>query len=189
MPERTCTVPGCQKRLLAKGWCAMHYWRMQQHGSLDLPPRVRPDRTTSPCTVDGCERSQWSKGLCNLHYSRRHRSGDIGPVESTVAPRGSACLRPDGYRVITRPGHPLATANGQVLEHRVVLFDVIGPGVHPCHVCGMEVRWEASYPAEPDGLVVDHLDFDRSNNVAENLRPACAPCNLRRKRASEIESP
>jgi hypothetical protein len=184
VPERTCTVDGCQKRLLAKGWCAMHYWRVQQHGSLDLPPREYPDRTQKVCTVDRCERSQWSKGLCKLHYSRRQRSGDVGPADTLVAARGSACARPDGYLVVTRPGHPLAAANGQVLEHRVVLYSVIGPGAHACCMCGVTVRWEASYPVEVDGLVVDHLDFDRSNNDPTNLRPACGPCNLRRTKSS-----
>lgn len=177
MAQRTCTVPGCVKRLLARGWCAAHYWRMQHHGSLELPPRVYPDRTKRRCSVAGCERNVWSRELCNLHYSRRNRTGDVGPVGLTVAPQGSGGRRPDGYVVLARPGHPIAAANGQVLEHRLVLFDAIGSGEHPCHHCGAVVSWDKSWPKDPDGLVVDHLDRDRSNNERTNLVPSCQPCN------------
>lgn len=30
---KVCTIQGCEKKLLARGWCAMHYWRWQQKGS------------------------------------------------------------------------------------------------------------------------------------------------------------
>lgn len=43
---KTCTVPGCGKKHLARGWCAMHYSRMRNHGSLADPPSHQ-ERTAS----------------------------------------------------------------------------------------------------------------------------------------------
>lgn len=41
MNERTCTVEGCEKLELSRGWCGMHYARWSHHGSTDQPPPRR----------------------------------------------------------------------------------------------------------------------------------------------------
>lgn len=81
----------------------------------------------------------------------------------------------NGYLTMRAPGHPLAGRNQRVFVHRKVLFDAIGPGSHPCHRCGIPVDWSEPFPT---GLVVDHLDHDRANNVISNLAPSCHPCNV-----------
>lgn len=177
--KRPCTIEGCGDPHLSRGWCAKHYMRWYSTGTTDLLPRQRPDRTQRACSVDGCTRPVWSREMCNLHYCRLIRSGEVGPAEVLTAPKGSGHLRADGYRVI-QTGHPLSTANGQVLEHRAVLYDTLGPDPQPCAHCGMEVRWDHTYPTHADALVVDHLDFDRSNNDPANLVPSCGRCNLAR---------
>lgn len=68
------------------------------------------------------------------------------PVPRKKTPQGSLLspLKPrvngEGYSVVQWPGHPLAT-NGSVREHRAVLFDKIGPGMHSCHWCAKPVTW------------------------------------------------
>lgn len=88
-------------------------------------------------------------------------------------PEGSRKVHPrKGYVEVKRTGHPLARA-GWVAEHRMVLYDAIGPGRHRCHWCRREVDWRVN-------LHADHLDHDRCHNVAENLVPACNRCNSQR---------
>jgi 5-methylcytosine-specific restriction endonuclease McrA len=70
-------------------------------------------------------------------------------------------------------GHPLADKRGRLLIHRLTLFNVIGPGVHPCHWCGTPVEWGTT-------LQTDHVNWDRRDNSPENLVPSCGPCNSRR---------
>ncbi len=85
------------------------------------------------------------------------------------------------YRTTYIPAdHPLAVATGakpivRTTRHRVILWDKIGAGPHPCHWCGEPVDWKP-WPA-PDCLVVDHLDGDTKNNDDANLAPACDRCN------------
>lgn len=86
-----------------------------------------------------------------------------------------------GYVAIYVPDHPLANKDGWQYEHRVVMFDALGPGPQPCHWCGRELLWTQHYNA-PSGLGVDHMDWDRANNDVANLVPSCRKCNGLRKR-------
>ena len=82
----------------------------------------------------------------------------------------------EGYKVFTGVyDHPLSSTQGHLPEHRMVLYEKIGPGPHNCHWCDKEVSWGGK-----QGLCADHLDDDRSNNDPENLVPSCYLCNWRR---------
>lgn len=130
------------------------------------------------CLVADCGREVRAISLCERHYKRNQRHGD--PLGGRVQRAGRT---PDanGYIVIHRPEHPLASPQGKVLEHRVVLYDKIGPGKHPCHWCGKTLDWAAHRHA-PDALTTDHLDTHTDNNDVSNLVPACLPCNSGRAR-------
>lgn len=73
--------------------------------------------------------------------------------------------------------HPLANVNSQVPEHRLILYEAIGPGEHPCHWCQKPVLWTTKLLLKNDHLVVDHLDCDWRNNDIANLVPSCSLCN------------
>ena len=77
-------------------------------------------------------------------------------------------------------GHPIAPPSGTVAECRLVLYDKIGPGPHPCEWCGEGVDWMPGDMAHPAALVADHLDWDHHNNDPANLVPSCRQCNAHR---------
>ena len=89
-----------------------------------------------------------------------------------------------GYRIVTRRGHPLADKSGRVYEHRQVLYDLIGDGPHACHWCGRKVAWRRQQGCTR--LVVDHLNDDRLDNQPENLTPSCVRCNSERARRPDF---
>lgn len=86
-------------------------------------------------------------------------------------------LTKDGYRMLRYQRHPLAR-HGELMEHRKILYDKIGPGPHECHWnsvrgCGkVNLEWGGH-----GGIHADHLDDDRINNSPENLVPSCKKCN------------
>lgn len=75
--------------------------------------------------------------------------------------------------------HPLCQkpqgGYGKAYEHRVVLYEKIGEGIHECHWCEKEVSWFGD-----SRLVADHLDGDRWNNASSNLVASCWRCNMLR---------
>lgn len=86
-----------------------------------------------------------------------------------------------GQRMRRVPGHPIAPPSGTVAVARLVLYEKIGPGEHPCHWCGALVKWIAGgHVGTPGSLMADHLDWDRANDAPENLVPSCNHCNAHR---------
>lgn len=87
------------------------------------------------------------------------------------------------YKMLRLPNHPLASSNGTVSEHRVILYDKIGDGIHPCYFCGIPVHWAKGTRTSKrgDSLYVDHLNKDTHDNRPENLAPSCLICNQRRR--------
>lgn len=113
-----------------------------------------------------------------MHYTRLRIRGDIGSAERERAEHGSGSINGYGYRVIKNPEHPLAVAQGKLLEHRAILFDAIGDGEHPCHWCGAILSWRGAASAR---INVDHIDHDKLNNELANLVASCLYCNTKRR--------
>lgn len=131
-----------------------------------------------PCGIEGCSQPLYCKGMCVMHYTRARKRGTPGVAARERRPLGEGGINEYGYRVISVPGHPLATAQDKALEHRVVLHSVIGGGIHGCHWCGKSLTWRGHAATR---INVDHLDFDRLNNVPSNLVPSCLDCNTKRR--------
>lgn len=171
-----CQVSECERQVYRRGVCPLHYRRWLKHGDPLHPVRVQ-SYAGRECAVDGCTDRAYVRGWCSKHYQRWKANGD--PLATQRRERGSGSINVQGYKIVTAPGHPLANARG-TLEHRIVLYDTIGPGEHPCHWCSKLVTWDVTTPADPRALVSDHLDFDKLNNDPANLVPACWACNIAR---------
>lgn len=68
MNQSTCSIDGCEKRILARGWCSAHYSRWKRWGS---PHHI--EKRVRYCTIEGCDRPRTGGGLCGMHYLRKKR--------------------------------------------------------------------------------------------------------------------
>lgn len=128
--------------------------------------------STIKCSANGCERAADYKNpcLCQMHYFRVRRNGTTDSVRKTAKQRIEDYR---GYQFLHAPNHPLV-AKGQiyVAEHRIVLYEAIGPEPMQCELCSKPLTWAS--------CCVDHIDENTRNNDRSNLRPTCNPCNARR---------
>ena len=99
------------------------------------------------------------------HYAAR------GPL--LPKPRKASSIRPDGYVMVPRPGHPMSSPkSGLCFEHRLVAYEAVGPDCPPCFWCGVGLGWGVA--------VIDHLNEVRHDNSPGNLAVSCSPCNRAR---------
>lgn len=123
-------------------------------------------RCGEPFTVDGTARErerQYCGQACARHGNWKERP--TAPYRNTLLPEG----------------HPLTAGKGRMVSvHKLVLWNKIGPGEHPCHYCSTPVSWDAPRYS-PERLETEHLDRDRFNNEPENLVPCCHRCNMQNR--------
>lgn len=147
--QRICSVTGCSKKHLARGYCTLHYQRWSHGRAMDAPPHEKG--LYAICTVDGCGRPHTSKGLCSLHWQRRKHgtafSASIKTPNGTVAEFVRLLLtadtddciewpfakNPGGYGVYTSsPGSPIASRYLCEMRHG----SPPEPSYHAAHSCG-----------------------------------------------------
>lgn len=173
MAKRICSVEGCDRSSLARGWCKMHYERWQRRGG-DPAFRVRqPSPIDGKCTEDDCDRSYYAKGWCKLHYLRwrtgkpfsdykRNADDDEARFWDKVE-RSEGCWL--WTAVVTGQGYGNFWAKRQdehvwVSAHRFAYELMVGP--------------------IPEGLQIDHLCRIRACVNPDHLEPVTAAENTRR---------
>lgn len=83
-----CSVDGCDKTAIARGYCHEHYDRWRRRGSADLPKerQARP----SACEVDGCSKRVAASGLCDMHRWRLEKYGSL-ELPTSIPANKQAC--------------------------------------------------------------------------------------------------
>lgn len=67
-----CSIEGCHKPVLARGWCNTHYNHWHRYGT----PHKIGRKPRSICKIEGCERFVKGEGYCQAHYRRLQKYGD-----------------------------------------------------------------------------------------------------------------
>lgn len=80
MAKRTCSIDGCDRPLVGRGWCSMHWQRWQKHGDpMAMPQRRIPEpidpwsRIDQSGGPDACW--PWTHRLDQDGYGTQKRSG------------------------------------------------------------------------------------------------------------------
>jgi hypothetical protein len=99
------------------------------------------------CRYDPCGRDAKAKGLCTPHRKQERAGRALSPIRVRD---GAGFINEDGYRVLSKRGHPNATKAGIILEHRFVMSEHLGRPLLP-------------------GESVHHRNGTRDDNRIENL--------------------
>lgn len=76
MPQGNCSIEGCTRTAIRRGWCGAHYARWRRHGD---PLGGGTDRLSygpGTCLIGGCELPRVTRGWCANHYARWQAHGD-----------------------------------------------------------------------------------------------------------------
>lgn len=110
------------------------------------------------------------RAYCGRHHAANKKAGLPTKYHADKPAKvGRYHNKVTGYWTVWIKDHPLAGKGGYVYEHRAVAFAKYGDGIQTCHWCSAAISW-----SETD---VDHLDWNRSNNVPDNVVTACNRCN------------
>jgi hypothetical protein len=118
--RRYCTFEGCERPVKGNRLCSTHY--AQYAYGIALHP-IRVPQSRPGCKVEGCDKIHEARGYCSTHYSYALGSGMIRP---TTEGQRRPVKNSEGYVRVWAPGHPNARKSGYVLEHTLVMSEILG---------------------------------------------------------------
>ncbi len=93
-----CSVGGCDRESVARGWCGGHYDRWRRGGDVRADEPL-PPVTGATCAAEDCQRSDHSRGLCSRHAKQVQRHGTTLPPAAGTPPCSVVrCPRPASER-------------------------------------------------------------------------------------------
>ena len=69
-----CSVEECDREVLSRGYCGMHYQRWSKYGDPLVSNPGKRKASESACVL--CDRPAFSRGWCVAHYQRWRKHGD-----------------------------------------------------------------------------------------------------------------
>lgn len=160
MPDRICSLPNCDKKHRAKGYCATHY------NQLCVPMGERHKLRETVCVV------------CAAPLVRLPR----GKIRPTCSPQCRAILQyghvgSGGYDRDARAMHRAIKLGAAVVDN-VSIIAVFERDNWTCYLCGLPVDAEADC-YQLNSATVDHVVplAQGGNHTMLNCRLACLACN------------
>lgn len=169
-----CSVAECDKPVMARGWCSMHYWRWKHRGD---PGSAEPEWKAHPCKAPGCERLARTHGFCKLHFRRWKRTGD--PLRAAIIVNDDEARF---WSKVDRDG-PLHPMLGSCWAWKGSLFSGNGYAqfsVNRVPKGGHRVAYELLRGPIPVGLQLDHLCRNRSCVNPDHLEAVTGRTNTLR---------
>jgi HNH endonuclease len=126
MPRKPCSVDGCTRDAVTRGWCHGHYQRWVRLGDV-IPGRPLGRQVNFACTVDGCAGDAVARNLCRTHYRRYLATGDPQAHVPIRVVAGTG-FTSHGYRYVPVPRRLRHLTGGETpyAEHRLVMAQILG---------------------------------------------------------------
>ena len=128
---KTCSVAGCERQAVTRGWCHAHYQRWARTGDV-LAERPIGRQVNAQCAIAGCPRDAIARQLCRTHYRRVRTYGDARPDVPVRVVAGEGFIH-NGYRIVPVPAELRHLTGGETPypEHRLAMASMLGRPLRP----------------------------------------------------------
>lgn len=195
MSDRTCSVDDCERPVLARGWCRMHYYRWYRHGTTDYPGMW----ANAPEGAKWCPRCSAYKPVDSFSRSKSTVSGfqswckpcmatnEIG--RKRVLTEDQRAQRREYYRRYLADPLNLAKHSARSRRRRVTeragavepytSLEIAERDSWRCQICGKRIGRSFRFP-HPRSLSVDHIVpiSKGGDDVRANVQAAHLRCNI-----------
>lgn len=163
---KVCGVDGCERKVLARGWCSMHWQRWNKTGSLGEAD-TRRTKLPDVCKMQGCENRPVGRQMCAKHYERWRQHGHpLGHSPTRVVDHPDTC-EVDGCGLAYYASGMCCAHYNRVRAHGDPKPErPIGPARQEEH---------ASYRGDNAGYITVHWRMRKANGPASNKR--CQHCD------------
>lgn len=204
MPDSTCSIELCTRKIAARGWCATHYMRWRKYGDPHFVKQVKV-MDGRPCILDGCDRrASGATGYCTMHAIRFRKHGDatvnkrstgrkvctINGCESLVEGRGLCLLHwarwaRTGDPMLVRPipsGENSPQYKGDDIGYSAAHWRVRKhqgkASNHACVDCGLGAEHWSYDLKDPNCLYEQMRGVPLAYSLkVEHYQPRCIPCH------------
>lgn len=169
---RLCSIVDCTNTHAAKGYCNNHYKQNRNYNKFGI---------TEKCKVSWCEINKYegSKGYCRKHYIQEHKYGTIlkrtnrDPNEFIV--EGAIC------KILIYNKHQNHIATALIDTKNIELCKrykwCLSNGCVETKDKRKKIRIHRLILNTPKGMMTDHKNRNKLNNLESNLRVATATQN------------
>ena len=162
---RTCSIEGCGRKYVARGYCGMHYQRWLTTGQLGPADLVNKPAKGLVCQADRCCKDAKAKGFCATHYWRWRAHGQPGAAATVTRKRKgiprevAGCRRLADGDGLCRIHYERRHRGGRPRWPQRAESSARGRESHPSRLAGYHGQWAAGSGTPPCGwsnTLADH---------------------------------
>ena len=185
---KTCSVDGCGRLHIARGYCMTHWTRLRKQGDVQADLPIRSKKRQMVCSIEGCGLPHYCKAMCRSHHGRWLRTGTPhkrAPMVCSV----DGCWRPyksrgwceahlSRWRRTGDPGGPLPTERTVTYNsaHRRIYRARGDADEFSCLHCGVSAQQWAYDHADPNAITDQGPVFSLEPS---HYIPLCRSCHKR----------
>lgn len=127
--DAICSVDDCDSKPKVRGLCQKHYARHLRYGNINFVYRhvYKEKDICDVIDADGkCTKRMAARKMCQMHYRRWTLYQDPKITKRNPTPK-----KPAKYKMKVARGHANARADGAILEHRLVMSEMLGRPLLP----------------------------------------------------------
>lgn len=177
--NKTCSIPGCNKKYYSTGLCRSHYNKTHKN--------VLAEENDKKCSVEGCLNRANLKGLCEKHYNyiylKEYQPKYKERNRDTLNKYNRTYSKTERGKENKKKGSQRRRARklGAAIVETFTSQQVFERDFYICCICGLEIDKTLHHPEKLSASLEHKIPLSRGGDHSlENCASAHLLCNLRK---------